>query len=281
MSMILYPLRRVDLARTTEGNTYQLRVSIAGTAETLVTPSIIDGGSDWNLWFSGDGVAVSGTDDGVGDLLQFLEDTLAGHSEWLAEGGTISMSSTNRITVTATDLDIRWGDVLTTLAAPPFGFAQSDTGVSSSHTGNQTHGAWTPLISAGRHWPVSVDTREIAQRHTSGTVSLSGIQRTSNLGPMRSRRDLEYQLLTQRYALAEYADAAEPRGTAEHVIDSMQLGRPIRWYPDATVRSSVSFDLYSLRAEDLNQDLGSYLAQDERAARLRWNLKLPLRRYLA
>lgn len=270
-SMILWPMISTDLARTTAATSYGLSVE-RSTTETLTFPTAVLTALRF-YWMAGDAQADASTNDGVGDLVRLLQTCLNTHTN-AAGGFTVTLSSTNRITVShASSFRIMWGDVATTLNAVPFGFAQSNpVGGSTSFTApNQTRGAWCPRRVA------SQDTRDVLTYSVGAAVSLSGRQRVSRHAEARSTRDFEYELLLRRYALTEYADATEPTGTIEAAYRyAMSLGYPIRWYADEASRTSSSYSLYYLRAEEMTGSRLDVIDRDPRA-RFRWFAKLPLR----
>jgi hypothetical protein len=243
------------------------------TIETLTFPTAVLTALRF-YWMAGDAQADASTNDGLGDLVRMLQTCLNTHTN-AAAGFTVSLSSTNRVTIShASSFRILWGDALTTLNAVPFGFVQSDpVNVSTSTTAvNQTRGAWCPRRVA------SQDTRDVLTYAIGAAVSLSGRQRVSRHAEARSTRDFEYELLLRRYALTEYADATEPTGTIEAAYQyAMSLGFPIRWYADEASRTSSSYTLYYLRAEELTGSRLDIIDRDPRA-RFRWFAKLPLRR---
>ena len=277
-SMMLWPILSTDLARTSAALTYALRVDRNGSAATLAFPASGSLTSLLYYWFSGDDQAdTAGTsgENGLGDLCALLETTLNTHSG--GAGFTVTLSADNIITVAnATAFRILWANAATTLDATVFGFAQTDPGATATtQVGTtQTRGAWCPRRAPG------TDTRDVAGYTTGAAVSLSGRTRIARHATMRATRELTYDLLAERYALAEYAPAGEPTGTLEHVwSEALSLGRPVRYYEDEGSRTSTSYRLYNLQADALQGgDRRAIVDRSTRGGRLRWDATLPLRR---
>jgi hypothetical protein len=263
---------RSDLARTADASTYALRVTINAVTETLTSASLT---ADRYYWLSGDAQADASTNGGVGDLAKILKTLLDTHSQ-VGAGTTVGVSATNRITISrANNMAILWGNGATTLNAVPFGWTQGDTSSSTSIAApNQTRGAWAPQILP------TVDSRDRRRITGGATVSLSGRQRFSRLVEAASTRDLSFELLLARYALSEFADATEPTGTLEDAWRyALTYGRPIRYYADASSRTSTSYGLYVLDGDRYDGARESLIERDGRAPQTRWAARLPLRAY--
>lgn len=277
-SMMLWPILSTDLARSSASLTYTIRLDRGGTAATVNFPTLT---ALRYYWFAGDDQADSaGTsgENGLGDLCALLETALNTHPS--GAGFTVTLSADNVITIAnATAFRVLWANAATTLSAPVFGFAQTDPGSTATTAvgATQTRGAWCPRRAPG------TDTRDVAGYTTSAAVSLSGRTRIARHATARAVRELTYDLLAERYALAEYAPAAEPTGTLEHVwSEALSLGRPVRYYEDEGSRTSTSYSLYTLQAAALQGgDRRAIVDRSTRAARLRWDATLPLRRVVA
>lgn len=277
MSGFLWPVLSTDLARTSAGATYNIRVQRGSTA-TVTFPSAALTALRY-YWFAGDSQAdADGTGGlgGVGDMCALLQTALNTHAS--GAGFTVTLSSTNRITIAnATAFRILWGDALTTLNAVPFGFAQSDPGATATSftAPNQTRGAWTPSRSP------TTDSRDVAGYAVGSAVALSGRQRVARHATARASRDLTFDLLEQRYALTEYADTTEPTGTVEAMWRyALSAGYPVRYYEDETSRTSGSYSLYVLRGEENTGQRTDVVDRDGRY-RVRWAARFPLRRVTA
>lgn len=271
-SMLLWPVRSTDLARSSPALSYGLRVQRGATA-TITLPGALLTALRF-YWFAGDGQGDAdgvGGLGGVGDLCGMLQSALNTHPS--GGGFTVSLSPDNRITVAnPTAFRLLWGDVLTTLAAAPFGFAQVDPGATATAftAPNQTWGAWCP-----RRAPAT-DSRDVVTMVVGAAVSLSGRQRVARHATARPIRDLTYNLLVARYAIAEYTDPTEPTGTIEHAwLRALSEGLPVRYLEDEAVRSA--YGLYVLRAEEMGGDRRDVVDRDGRY-RVRWAAKLALRR---
>lgn len=256
----LWPVRREDLARATVAGQYTLRVTMAGVTEDLTFPPAAMV-ADRNYWASNDAQAdADGGVGGVGDFLALLRTTLLTHSE--AVGVTISLSTTNVMTInTGLVLTaILWGNAATTLAAEPFGFAQSDTGTAGVLTGaTQTRGACTPA----NQWTEN-DSRPIRARKLSVARSLTDRTRIAVHSNGRYRRRLRFALLQPYEALIEYVASGSPTmptGSFEHMLDlALGLGRPVRFYEEMATRTSSSywlgklFEAFELRDEIIDRN---------------------------
>lgn len=273
-TMFLWPLWRGDLARTTEGSTYALRVTMAGVTETLTFPASGSLTAQRNYWMAGDAQADSdGSVGGIGDLCQLLRATLLTHSQAVTVTVTPSAANIVSINTGLVLTAVLWANAATTLSATAFGFAQTDTSAAGVLTGAyQTRGAFCP-----RRWPSS-DTRDVAAYTLGGAVAMSGRQRVARHAQARARRDITYDLLMQRYGLAEYVDATEPTGSLEYMwSEALSLGRPVRYYEDEASRTSTSYRLYVARAEDMT-GARTDVADRDPTYRVRWMSKLALRR---
>ena len=274
MSCILFPLTRPDFARTSDASSYTLRATINGVTENLPLTMT----ADRYYWLSGDGQAdADGGVAGVGDaVIGLLASTLGAHSEAPTSNVSVTMSATNRITVTADDaMAFLWNNAATTLNALVFGWTQADTASATTQAApNQTYGAWTPTKGDGAGWPPSTDTRDIAQRKSASAVALSGRSRTSYLGAANATRDLGWTLLPNHWALQEYGLATEATGTAEDVWENVSVGRPVRYYPLSSSRTSSSYTLYLGRGEELAEGRDASISVDRR---IRYKFDLPLR----
>lgn len=261
----LWPVRREDLARSTAAGQYTLRVTMAGVTEDLTfPPSALT--ADRNYWASNDAQAdTDGGVGGVGDFLALLRATLLTHSQ--AVGVTLSLSSINVLTINTGLVltSILWGNAATTLAAAPFGFAQTDTGTAGVLTGAvQTRGACTPTAT----W-TETDSRPIRARKLSVARSLSDRVRIAVHSTGRDRRRLRFALLQPYEALIEYVASGAPTmptGSFEHMLElALGLGRPVRFYEELSTRTSTSywlgklFDAYASR-EDLIERNARYPA---------------------
>jgi hypothetical protein len=273
--MFLWPVLSTDLARTSVATTYNIRVERTTTATVPFPASALTALRYY--WFAGDGQADGiGTGDlgGIGDLCALLQATLNAHPS--GAGFTVTLSVDNRITIAnATAFRILWADALTTLNAVPFGFAQTSPGATATSfvAPNQTRGAFCP-----RRWPSS-DSRDVSAFASGAAVSMSGRTRIARHATARAVRDIEYELLQQRYGIAEYADATEPTGTLEHVwTEALSRGFPVRYYEDETSRTSSSYRLYVLRAEEMRSGVRTEVVDRSGRYRVRWDGKLPLRR---
>lgn len=274
-SMMLWPILSTDLARSSASLTYTIRLDRGGTAATVNFPTLT---ALRYYWFAGDDQADSaGTsgENGLGDLCALLETALNTHPS--GAGFTVTLSVDNIITIAnATAFRVLWNNAATTLDATVFGFAQTDPGSTATTAvgATQTRGAWCPRRSPG------TDTRDVAGYTTSAAVSLSGRTRIARHATARATRELTYDILAERYALAEYAPAAEPTGTLEHVwSEALSLGRPVRYYEDEGSRTSSSYSIYTLQAAALQGgDRRAIVDRSTRGARLRWDATLPLRR---
>jgi hypothetical protein len=274
-SMMLWPILSTDLARSSASLTYAIRLDRGGTAATVNFPTLT---ALRYYWFAGDDQADSaGTsgENGLGDLCALLETALNTHPS--GAGFTVTLSVDNIITIAnSTAFRVLWNNAATTLDATVFGFAQTDPGATATTAvgATQTRGAWCPRRAPG------TDTRDVAGYTTGVAVSLSGRTRIARHATARAVRELTYDLLAERYALTEYAPAAEPTGTLEHVwSEALSLGRPVRYYEDEGSRTSTSYRLYTLQAAALQGgDRRAIVDRSTRGARLRWDATLPLRR---
>lgn len=255
MTGILWPLVPADLARTAPGGTsYVLRVTANGVTENLTTPTMSAGRL---YWMAGDAQAdADGGVGGVGDLIAILQATLETHSELTAINSSVNLdASTNVITISVTGLawTILWSHASTTLSALPWGWTQVD--VSGSDVGGGLYRAIAPNQSYGAFLPgraLSFDSREKSAFKVRAAKSISDLQRTSRVAVGKPTRDLRFDLLAQAYALREYSPATRPTGTAEDVyLFAASVGRPVRYYPAASSRTSTSYSgPYVFRAEE-------------------------------
>ena len=272
MSAILWPVRRSDLARTTDGATYVLRVTCNGVTTNLTSASI---DSARNYWFSGDAQADSdGGVGGIGDLCAILQTLLRTHAQ--GASFVVTLSSANRINITCSfAFSILWSHASTTLGAIPFGFPQSDTvSGTSAAAPNQTRGAWCPLR------PPTLDTRDRAQYVVRAAFAESGRGRIARTQSAAAKRDIRFELLLPRYGLTEYADATEPTGAAEAIwTEALSRGRAIRYYEDEAVRTALSYGLYNFRPEEAKSGDREDVVFRDRRFSYRWACNFPLRRF--
>lgn len=245
----LTPIRIEDLDRNSAGGAdFNLRVTCNAVTETLAFATITDGR---NYWASGD--SQSDMDAGVGgtgDLCLLLQDCLRAHSE--GSSFAVSISSTNRVTITcSSSFSILWNDSLTTLASAPFGFDQTDSTSGTSLTSqNQTLGAYcleTFIID---------DSRWRAMTVGEAASSIAGSYRASYFGEAARERTVSFDMLPPSKALIEYQLADEPTGSFEwHWRNAFVQGKEMRFYEDASVRTSTSYSLAYLHPEQRDDPL--------------------------
>jgi hypothetical protein len=232
-ALVLWALRREDLARTTEAAVYTVRVSIGGLPSNLPLASLTRGRS---YYTSGDGQADADTVGGVGDLITALQAALETHPA--APGVTVAMSDVGVLTITSdVAITILWSHASTTLSALPFGWTQVDTGSATTHVApNQAWGWYAPE----RPW--SDDSRWQQPVVRVAASSLSGLTRVSRFGLPARERTVSLADVEQQRALREYAPSTRPRGTIEDLwLYALSAGREVRLYDDATSRSSSSY----------------------------------------
>jgi hypothetical protein len=245
---ILWPVRRSDLARTTDASTYTLRVTCNGVTATLTYPASGSLTSARNYWLAGDAQADAATLGGVGDAVELLRACLASHPQ--APTVTIAVSATGVLTITSSlALTILWSDAATTLSALPLGWTQVDT--SSSTTLNAPNQAWG-WYALDRDW--SDDSRWQQPIARVAAASLSGLVRVSRFGLPARTRSLALIQATQTGIMREYAPATRPRGTFEDLwLYAASLGRELRLYDDAASRTSSSYTLAVLAPDVADQ----------------------------
>jgi hypothetical protein len=267
MTAILWPLRADELARTTAALAYALRVTCNGMTETLAFPSTGFLTSQRNAWMAGDDQAdADGGVGGVGDLARMLRETLELHSE--NPTVTVTVSATGRVTITSSlALTILWADALTTLAAAPWGWAQTNTASATTHVApSQAWGWWLPTM------PPATDSRW-RQPIVGGTrAALSGLTHTSTWGLPARERSLGWVGLSQAVALREYSPADEPRGAWEAAwLYAIGLGRELRYYVNASTRTSSSYDLATIGPDQVDDPL-----ERDTAYPVEWSVSLEL-----
>lgn len=272
MSAILWPVRRSDLARTTDGATYVLRVTCNGVTTNLTSASL---DSARNYWFAGDAQADSdGGVGGIGDLCAILQTLLRTHAQ--GASFVVALSSSNRITITCSfSFSLLWVNAATTLNAVPFGFPQTDTTPGTSLVATiQTRGAWCPLR------PPTLDTRDRAQYVVRAAFAESGRGRIARTQSAAAKRDIRFELLLPRYGLTDYADATEPTGAAEAIwTEALSRGRAIRYYEDEASRTALSYGLYNFRPEEAKSGDREDVVFRDRRFSYRWACNFPLRRF--
>jgi hypothetical protein len=245
---ILWPVRREDLARTTEAATYTLRVTVNGVTANLTFPATGALAAGRNYWMSGDAQADASTLGGVGDTVALLRACLASHSQ--APTVSIAVSATGVLTITSSlAMTILWSHANTTLSALPFGWTQVDTASSTTLAAPNQAWGWYAL---DRPW--SDDTRWQQPIARVARASLSGLVRVSRFGLPARMRTLTLVQADQANTLREYAAATRPRGTFEDLwLDGASLGRELRIYDDAATRTSSSYTLGLLAPDVADQ----------------------------
>lgn len=245
---ILWPVRRSDLARTTDASTYALRVQVNGVTSTLTYPASGSLTSTQNYWLAGDAQADASTLGGVGDAVELLRACLASHSQ--APTVTIAVSATGVLTVSSSlAMTILWADGATTLSALPFGWTQANTPLSATLIAPNQAWGWYAL---DRDW--SDDSRWQQPIARVAAASLSGLVRVSRFGLPARTRSLALVQATQASIMREYAAATRPRGTFEDLwLYAASLGRELRIYDDATSRTSTSYTLGVLAPDVADQ----------------------------
>lgn len=259
-SCMLWPVRREDLAITSEASTYAIRVERSTTETLTIGPFTADA----DYYFRGDGSAD--------DLCEILKDALNTHTG-AGAGFTVSLTARNVITVShASNFKLLWGDGATTLKSIPFGFAQTNSLISNSSqvAATQTRGIWAP-----RRHP-SFDTEEQPRYAIGAAVALSGRQRVSRYVEAKVERRIVYELLERKYARNFAAEVAEPTNTVEDAWEyALTLGREIEWYDDASDRSAEA--VYVLAAEAYRTGNLDDVLQKDQANRLRYTATFQFR----
>jgi hypothetical protein len=262
---ILYPIR---FAATT----YVVRVDVGGVVANLTFPSTGALTLGRNYWLSGDGQAdADGGVGGVGDLYAILLATLNSHAGVnFSDVVPYTATNTTKITVSSGNFQILWAHVDTTLDPTLFGFTAASNpnpAANSTLSANTTQGIWYP------NRPPAEDSRDRQPRSGDVATALSGLVRVSNtVASPKKERDIRFDLLTAAKALREYEDATDPFGSAEEMwLSGLSLGRPVRYYEDASPRTSTSYSLYRTR------DLDDPIARTSRH-KIRWGVDLRLRR---
>jgi hypothetical protein len=235
-SMILWPVR---FTSATPG----LRLLVTGGGTTTVSLAVTVGR---NYWMAGDAQADSdGSVGGVGDVLKILQTALNTNPY----GATFTVALTSWrivISVSAGSFQILWADGATSSDLPGiFGYAAATSPSVAAATSTGTllpRGLWRPQI------PVGTDTRE--REPTVGGIALAvgGSARVSSLvdHPLKERT-LSWGRVRQEYSLTEYQLSTEPTGSFEYAfVNSIKLGRPLRYYADETVRTASSYGLYRI-----------------------------------
>lgn len=261
---ILWPVR---FAATT----YAVRATVGGVTETLNFPASGTLTLNRNYWLSGDAQADSeGGVNGIGDLLTMLKTTLDSHSG-VSFSEVSAYTGDNQVKVTASSgtFQILWAHAATTLDPTLFGFTAAtspDPAANSVLTTNRSSGCFYP----GKL--VTVDSRDRQPRSGGIATTLSGLSRVSNYCTPKKHRDLSWDLLTQAKALREYEDATDPFGSFEEMwLSALSLGYPVRYYEDATLRTSSSYTLYKTRS------LEDRLARSDQY-KVRWRTQVTLQR---
>ncbi|MEM1024746.1 MAG: hypothetical protein AAGJ19_13770 [Myxococcota bacterium] len=241
---------------------YALQVTMNGVAETLtaaITASV-------DYWPVGDGRAQ--TLEGVGDLLKVLQDTLDTHTQAGTSVPSVALVLSTgapfvRVTVSTSTIALLWDDLATTLDGSPFGFAAS-TGLGPQLDGNQLATIWLPGI------PVGPDSRNRPRVVRGRSISMSGIQYTSDFGDATRSRRLTFNLLNQAKILEEYASNAA-NAFESHWVAGISKGQAFRLYEDQSTLGSGGFGTY------VQQDLAEPM---ERSAAdtsgVRWDVTLDM-----
>lgn len=245
---ILWPVRREDLARTTDAATYTLRVTVNGVTANLTFPATGALTAGRNYWMSGDAQADASTLGGVGDAVALLRACLASHSQ--APTVSIAVSATGVLTITSSlAMTILWSHANTTLSALPFGWTQVDTASATTLAAPNQAWGWYAL---DRDW--SDDSRWQQPIARVAVASLSGLVRVSRFGLPARTRSLALIQATQTGIMREYAPATRPRGTFEDLwLYAASLGRELRLYDDAASRTSSSYTLAVLAPDVADQ----------------------------
>ena len=265
-SAMTIPLRAADLARTTVATSYVIRVE-RGTTEnlTLTLASLTR-----NYWPAGDGQAdADGGLGGVGDFLVALAAALATHTSGAT--WTVTLGADFRITIGCSAAFRIFGlDAATTLNLPAIGYGQTDgvTTVTSLTGLTPVRGIFAPGV------PKQYDSRNITRRVTSRAESLSARVRIAVHAEKAPKRLVTFGLLTREQALVEYATSASPANSAEHVLDGMSRGRPVRYYDDDSVRTASSYFLGVLGEEYAERE--EFIERDERHRAWRWSARFPM-----
>lgn len=246
---------------------YVVRVTINGVAENLTFPasgSLTVGRDYWMIADAQADASPGSTNNGEGSVLEMLRATIASHS---ATGAvTVALTSDFLVLLDLTSdpvfSSINWDHVSTTLDEAIFGFPNAEVpalGVGSCLGTNIPHGL------CRLHIPISIDGRPRQPIVRGFARSLTGKSRVSDFVLPYKERELNLDLILQKYALTEYADATNPTGTLEYAwVNSLSLGRYFRLYEDeTTTATSTSYSLNTVA--DLEDAL-------ERAAeyRIRW-----------
>lgn len=236
---ILWPVRFAG-----SDNALSVTTDATGTATTETLSRTITAGR--NMWAAGDDQADAATYGGVGDLIDWFERLLNAHTDAGGQTYEVTLSAAGVVTVEidAGEFQLRFSDGTTSLDPTWLGFTSAVyTSASSTLTApNQCRGWFAPAR------PVSADSRDRQPYVITRAATMDGTTRTARLTAPHKHREIAWRNMPQRYSLAEYADAAEPTGTAEHVwSEAASLGRRLRVYPDAATRTSSSYDLYHAR----------------------------------
>jgi len=271
-SLVLHPIVRSELAKTTDATTYTLNVTTGATANedlTFPTSGTLTAGR-W-YWMSDDGQADASTVGGIGALVDMLVTTLDSNSEGGPITFTAALGTDGILTITASsgDFTIHWSHANTTLDAVEFGFTAADHASSSSVlvSPNTTKGHWRP----GK--ALAVDS--LPRKLYFGGVSEapSGAYRASSFADAINTRQLEWRLITQAKTLTANVAATDPHGSWEKLWAALAAGRPCRLYVDQGATTSADYWLGRIAAEMGVSDP----AEREGAARLlRWAAALDL-----
>lgn len=236
-AMIMTPWRPTQ-------TTYVLQESVAGSSTPLTFPATGSLTIGRNYWPSGDGQAdADGGVGGVGDLLAILKATLDSHANPATFTVTLDANFRVNISTASTVHTEDWDNAATTLPKALFGFAATTLNAILNVGTLLPQYIWRPKR------PIAEDSRE-RQPVVGGVArALSGLQRVSALSTPKKERDLLFRLVTKSQILQEYEDATEPYGSfEENWVNNIALGRPFRYYPDETSRTSSSYQLYVTRS---------------------------------
>jgi len=195
-----------------------------------------------NYWTSFDGQADAATYGGVGDLVSWLKTVLDQTGRSFTQ--TVSAAGILTITVDSGEFTLDFSAGATTLDGALFGFAAASyTSSSSSIVAPLQMKGW---FAPGR--PVSEDSRDRQPYVGSVAFTMDGTTRASRMTAPHKEREIAWRNMPQRYSLAEFANAAEPTGTAEHAwSEALSLGRRVRVYPDLATLTAGSYSLYTTR----------------------------------
>lgn len=217
---------------------YVLRVTADGGTQDLPFPAVGSLSTTTPYYMSGDGAAD--------DLITIIDAALTAHVNINTCAIVYTANDYLQFTFTTTALgsntvQILWSHANTTLDPAIFGFADASTAAALVITGTLVpHG----LVNFER--PPSTDSRDRTPVVGGAAISISGIVRTSRFTTSTPTRDFTFDLLHQRKALIEYADADEPTANVEYMwLNALSLGRTVRYCADRT--NLASYESYRWR----------------------------------